>query len=438
MGASATPEGRSPPARRRRRRPEAPIRLDNWDSGARPPALPKGRFDTASASCYAGVVTVRRDVALVLSGGGMNGVLMELGFLRRVRESSYWPRVGWIFGTSAGALSGALAAVDRLDELEAFLLTLRPEDTFRPHRLWQLPLFGLHDYVLPRTIDERLSDRVALGRDLAAAEVELVVVATDVTDDADDAGTNPRELAYSSRETAPEIFAQAVLASAAISALVLPLRVGDRIATDGGWVRNYPLGYAYDHPEVEMIIGFRYLPRYPPVGVGSLTRLRQRLERFRRVPPIRGFITELVRAEQRAALGEPAHLVDMIVRLMRVSMLRNNALEERFASEKDESIAELQALREDVLGLVREHVRGSRRQERMARAVDERFAAARFPFRHDRLVPRITVHAACGEVSLDPGFRNPKPWTEAAKRALIARGYHLADRELVRRDESAA
>jgi predicted patatin/cPLA2 family phospholipase len=41
-------------------------------------------------------------VALVLSGGGTNGVLMELGILQRIRESEYWPRVGWIFGTSAG------------------------------------------------------------------------------------------------------------------------------------------------------------------------------------------------------------------------------------------------------------------------------------------------------------------------------------------------
>ena len=33
-----------------------------------------------------------RDVAIVLSGGGMNGVLLELGFLKRLRVSSLWPR----------------------------------------------------------------------------------------------------------------------------------------------------------------------------------------------------------------------------------------------------------------------------------------------------------------------------------------------------------
>jgi predicted acylesterase/phospholipase RssA len=380
----------------------------------------------------------RRDVAIVLSGGGMNGVLMEFGFLKRVRQSEHWPRVGWIFGTSAGALAGCLAAVDRFDDLERFLLELRPEETFRPHRLWQLPLVGLHDYALPRTIEERLGDRVELARELARAPIELVVVATDVTDDSDEEGVNSRELVWSARTTPPEEFAEALLASAAISALVLPVPVGDRIATDGGWVRNFPLAHAYDHPDVELILGFRYLPRYPRLGPGGLVDLRRRLERLRRVAPVRGFIAELKRAEERAERGEPAHLVDMIVRLMRVSILRNNALEERFADEKDESIRELESLRRDVLALVDRHVRGSSRRERLAEALDDRFAQARFPFRHDRLVPRITVHASVGEVSLEPGFRNQKPWTEDAKRALIDRGYRLADRELGRYDEAVA
>jgi CPA1 family monovalent cation:H+ antiporter len=55
---------------------------------------------------------------VVLSGGGVNGVLMELGFLKRLRVSPLWPRVGVVFGTSAGALSGVMAALDRIDDLE--------------------------------------------------------------------------------------------------------------------------------------------------------------------------------------------------------------------------------------------------------------------------------------------------------------------------------
>ncbi len=132
-----------------------------------------------------------RDVAVVLSGGGMSGIMLELGFLQRLRESALWERIGVIFGTSAGALAGSMAALDRLDELEAFLLRLRPEETFRAHRLWRLPLLGTHDYVLPRTIAERLGDPVETARALADSECELVVVVTDVTASPDESVVRP-------------------------------------------------------------------------------------------------------------------------------------------------------------------------------------------------------------------------------------------------------
>ena len=122
----------------------------------------------------------KRDVALVLSGGGINGVLLELGFLQRLRESTLWPRIGCIYGTSAGALTGTMAALDRLDELEEFTLGLQPGDIFAPQRLWQLPLSGLHRYALPATIAERLLEPRELARALADAPIEVVVFATDV------------------------------------------------------------------------------------------------------------------------------------------------------------------------------------------------------------------------------------------------------------------
>src|SRR5438105_10133525 len=149
-----------------------------------------------------------RDVAVVLSGGAINGVLMELGFLKRLRESELWPRVGWIYGTSSGALSGTMAALDRLGELEDFMLRLQPEDTFRPHSLWRLPLLGSHDYRLPETVAERLGDIEEFARELAHAPIEVVVCATDVTDDHHSrTDAYAYELCYSSRTTPPEIMA---------------------------------------------------------------------------------------------------------------------------------------------------------------------------------------------------------------------------------------
>jgi predicted acylesterase/phospholipase RssA len=325
-----------------------------------------------------------------------------------------------VFGTSSGALTGAMAVLDRLDELEEFLMALQPADTFRPNRLWRLPFLGLHDYTLPQTIASWFGDMTSVARELADAPAELIVVATDLTDEHDSDG-HDYELRYSARTTPPDVFAQAVLASAAVSALVLPLRVGDSIATDGAWVRNFPLALAYDHPDVELIVAFRYLPQYPRLGVRALEPLKRRLQRFRRIPPVRAFLEEIERAEERAARGEPAHLADMIVRLARVSVLRNTRREERVAEERDASLRELRSLRHDVLALV---------DERRRPEVAARFDAARFPFRHDRLVPKIIVRGSVSGTGLDPGFRTQPRWSDGDKRALIERGYTLADEQL--------
>jgi hypothetical protein len=96
-----------------------------------------------------------------------------------------------------------MAALDRLDELEVFMLRLQPEDLFRPHSLWRLPLLGSHDYRLPQTIAERLGDLDDIAGDLAAAPIELVVFATDVSQDVHGSGARAYELTYSSRTTPP-------------------------------------------------------------------------------------------------------------------------------------------------------------------------------------------------------------------------------------------
>jgi predicted acylesterase/phospholipase RssA len=363
-----------------------------------------------------------RDVALVLSGGGMNGLLLELGFLRRIRESPLWERVGWVYGTSAGALSGVMATIDRLDDLEEFVLGLRPQETFRPNRLWQTPLNGLHDYVLPETIAERLAPIEVLAREVAASPVELLVTVTDVTDDVLPDELHAYEHVYSSRSTPVDVMARAVLASAAISALVLPLRVGDVIGTDGGWVRNFPLGHAYDNVEVREIVGFRYVSRTTHGARENLSRLRRRLEPFRAVPPVRALIGELRVAEERQERGEPPHLADMIVRLMRVTVARNTELEVRSARERDASLRALESLRDDVVATVRRSALPWRRRS-VVREVEARFATAGFPFRSDRALPVTIVRGDPGELSLDASFRPGLEWPVEAKRALIERGY---------------
>src|SRR6187551_3299104 len=290
----------------------------------------------------------RRDVAVVLSGGGINAVMLELGFLRRLSETALWPRIGWIYGTSAGALAGTMAALGRLDDLEEFLLGIQPADAFRPRPIWQLP-GGLHDYTLPSTIADRIGSPADVGAALAASPIELRVYATDVSDYPEGDQERDFELEYSSRTSEPEVMGRAILASAAISGLVLPISLDGRIATDGGWVRNFPLEHAYRNPAVAAIAAFRYLPTYPVSDGAFLERARERLELFRAVPPVRALLAELRLAQERAARGEPAHYGELIIRLMRVAIARNTVLEEHLAGDREASVTALQGLRRDVV-----------------------------------------------------------------------------------------
>jgi predicted acylesterase/phospholipase RssA len=372
-------------------------------------------------------------VALVLSGGGINGVMLELGFLRRISETALWPRIGWIYGTSAGALAGTMTALGRLDDLEEFLLAIQPADAFRPRPIWQLP-GGLHDYTLPTTIAERIGSPVDLGSALASSPIELFVYATDVGDFAQADGEQDFELEYSSRTTEPEVMGRAILASAAISGLVLPIRLDGHVATDGGWVRNFPFEHAYRNPQVRSIVAFRYIPSYPASDAAYLERTRARLEHFRAVPPVRAALAELRLAQERAARGEPAHYGELIVRLMRVAFAQNAIVEERLAGERETSVSELRLLRDEV---TRTAVAAAApwRRKRLLAALDARFEGARFPFRHDRHVPTLVVRGTPGAHNLDSTFRSETPWSVELKLALIERGYALADDALAAQPE---
>ena len=63
------------------------------------------------------------------------------------------------------------------------------------------------------------------------------------------------------------------------------------------------------------------------------------------------------------------------------------------------------------------------RRDAAVREVEARFAAAGFPFRHDRALPVTIVRGDPGELSLDASFRVGLEWPVEDKRALIELGY---------------
>jgi hypothetical protein len=112
-------------------------------------------------------------------------------------------------------------------------------------------------------------------------------------------------------------------------------------------------------------------------------------------------------------------------------------LEERLADDRETSVAELHRLREDVISAA-VSAAPRRQRERLRAELDEIFASARFPFRHDRHVPTLVVRANPGDEGLDPTFRGDEPWPDERKQALIERGYRLTDTGLATASELGA
>ena len=370
------------------------------------------------------------DTALVLSGGSVNGIYLQLGFLQVIRESRLWPAVGWVCGTSAGAFSGWAAARDEIDEHERFLMGMQPQDVFEAQDLWRTPFVGLHRYALPDSVAEQLGDPVEAARALRDGPRELTVVTIDIGLSPDSAlSEDPYERAFNSRNDTPEAFAAALFASGAISTFVLPLRIEESVYGDGGWVRNFPLAYAYREPAVHRILGARY--RSSAVGFTGtgLQTWHNRMSRLSRVKMARGVTAELGQAIERQSRGEPMHLIDTISRLSHIAVSRNSDLEVQLADERDRSLQALQDVREQMRKTIESVARGRQRTELLT-ALDESFATADFPFRRSRVVPRLVVDLTTPEgVRLDV-TRSRATWSEEDKLALVRHGRRLTEEAL--------
>ena len=214
-----------------------------------------------------------------------------------------------------------MAALGRLDELEEFLLALQPEEVFRPRRALAAP--GRPATTRSRDDREPPRRRARARRGPRAGGDR----ARRVRDRPHESRRRGRDAPLRAHVFVafgpPETMGRAILASAAISALVLPVAVDGVIATGGGWV-SFPL------ERVPQSRGRRdrrlQVHRELPPDRRRVPRSATRPARA--VPgrsPVRALLAEVRLAEQRAERGEPAHYAELIVRLMRVAIARGGA-----------------------------------------------------------------------------------------------------------------
>ena len=305
------------------------------------------------------------------------------------------------------------------------MLGLQPRDIFAPQRLWQLPLNGLHHYALPATIAERLLEPIELARSARGG-----------ADRAD--RVRHRRLRRRRREHL-------------VRARLLVPR--DAAGDDGGGrarlggdqrARAAAAGRRPDRHRRRLGAQLPARPRRSSVptsassspsatsratrrvGIDPLDRLRRRLQRFRAVPPVRALIAELDEAESARARGEPVHLGDMIIRLMRVAIQRNTALEEQLAAERDAAMP-------GARGAAR-RPGPARARARAAGPAQPRGACRRGALRaHDAAADTCRGSSCAARRAPTASSRasaRAREWTEHAKRALIARGWAAADAEL--------
>ena len=220
-----------------------------------------------------------------------------------------------------------------------------------------------------------------------------------------------------------------MFASGAISTFVLPLRIEESVYADGGWVRNFPLAYAYREPAVHRIVGARYRASAAGFTGKGLHSWHHRMSRLARVRVARGVTEELRSAIERQSRGEPMHLIDTISRLSHIAVYRNSDLEVLLADERDRSLQAVHDVREQMRQTIAGSTRGRQRAELLA-ALDEAFDAADFPFKRSRVVPRLVVDLAVPEgVHLDV-TRRRVTWSDEDKQALVRHGRRLTEEAL--------
>ncbi|MGH3581388.1 MAG: patatin-like phospholipase family protein [Mycobacterium sp.] len=173
--------------------------------------------------------------AFVLSGGGSLGSI-QVGMLLGLAEAGITPDL--IVGTSVGALNGGWIA-GRSDHDGALALadlwrTLSRRKVFPTSpSMGLLGFLGRRPHLVSDSGIRSLLQQHLRFRRLQDAPTPLHVVATDVL--------SGQDVLLSSGDAI-----DAIVASAAIPAVLPPVRIGGRELVDGGVVNNTPLSYAVE------------------------------------------------------------------------------------------------------------------------------------------------------------------------------------------------
>ncbi len=160
----------------------------------------------------------RRKIGLALGGGAVLGAA-HIGVLRAIEESDF--EVGWIAGTSIGALVGSLFAFGKdYENVKDIALHLSWSDItkFSPNS------YGLFSN---RKMEKLLKKHIGNAM-IEDANIPLAIMATDISNGTKEVLTTGK-------------VSDAVMASTCIPGIFQPVELNGKLLVDGGVIENVPV-----------------------------------------------------------------------------------------------------------------------------------------------------------------------------------------------------
>jgi NTE family protein len=163
---------------------------------------------------------MKKDVALVLSGGGARGYA-HIGAIKVLEEHGF--RITSVAGTSMGALVGGIYAAGYLPQFEEWLISLDIKEVLRQIDF----VISKKGFIKGKKIIDKIRE-IAPVRNIEDLSVPFCAVATNIQDET--------EIVFNEGD-----FFEAIRASISIPTVFQPYQIGETIYVDGGILNPLPV-----------------------------------------------------------------------------------------------------------------------------------------------------------------------------------------------------
>ncbi|MCD6091326.1 MAG: patatin-like phospholipase family protein [Bacteroidales bacterium] len=189
---------------------------------------------------------MKKNVALVLSGGGARGIA-HIGVIEELEKQGF--EIKSISGTSMGALVGGIYATGKMQEYKNWMYTLNKLEVFN---LVDFNI-GIQGLIKGDRVFKKMKEFIP-DRNIEDLEIPYAAVAADII--------NNKEVVF----TEGSVY-NAVRASVAIPTVFTPVKTDEGLLVDGGVVNNIPVNRVKRTPDDILVVVnvSAHIPVYKPI-----------------------------------------------------------------------------------------------------------------------------------------------------------------------------